>query len=215
MGDLFYNTVCTIVRPVLRATSRPLIIDLHLVPRTGPVILAATHQSPFDVPVLMRHSKRPLDFVSVTEVFRNPLVAWFYGNMNAFPLDRWRPDAPTVRTILSRLKAGRAVAMFPEGAIRSGVDSVVHTRRIRKGIGRLALLSRAPVVPCVIINSDAYARVAGWLPFRQTRYGIIYGNPLDPSEDPDKLEEAFLGEIVRLHAVLSERLNAGRGTQQT
>ena len=52
MGDLFYNTVCTIVRPVLRATSRPIIIDLHLVPRSGPVILAATHEATLEVVAL-------------------------------------------------------------------------------------------------------------------------------------------------------------------
>ncbi|MFA6043857.1 MAG: lysophospholipid acyltransferase family protein, partial [Phycisphaerales bacterium] len=148
MSDLFYKAVRLIGTPAFWVSATPVVIGTSHMPSHGRCLLAATHQSPYDVPLLIRHTTRLLDFVSITEVFRNPLVAWFYGSLNAFPLDRSRPDSGAVRTILDRLERGRAVAMFPEGGFRRGTDSVVHSRRIRPGIGRIAHMTGAPVIPC-------------------------------------------------------------------
>jgi 1-acyl-sn-glycerol-3-phosphate acyltransferase len=171
--------------------------------RKGAFILAATHLTPFDVPMLIRHTPRRLDFVSVVEVFRNPFVAWFYGNMNAFPLDRSKPDSPTVRIILDRLQRGRAVAMFPEGGIRTMETSVLSGGRMRPGVGRLAQLANVPVVPAVVLGASRFSRISAWLPHRATRYGVIYGEAiaLDPGLEKveaikvmeERLREAFLG----------------------
>src|SRR5688572_6064556 len=98
-------------------SSRPTVMGIEHARRDGPFIVASNHLSPYDVALLMRHSPRRLDFVSIVEVFRHPLMAWFYSNMNAFPLDRHRGDPKTVRIILDRLERGRVVAMFPEGRI--------------------------------------------------------------------------------------------------
>jgi 1-acyl-sn-glycerol-3-phosphate acyltransferase len=164
--------------------------------------------------LLIAHTPRLLDFVSIVEVFRNPMVGWFYGSLNAFPLDRAGPDSKTVRIILTRLARGRAVAMFPEGGIRAGVESVVHSRRIRPGIGRLAALSGACIVPCVVINSCVYGKPLSWFPFFRTRYGVIYGEPLRPDVLGDEIEGALVEALVALHARLRAAMEGdpGRGT---
>lgn len=203
MSDAFYRTVRLLGRPVFWASSAPVVIGTERVPRTGRCLIASTHQSPYDVPLLVLHTPRLLDFVSIVEVFRNPLVAWFYGSLNAFPLDRSRPDTKTVRVIVERLRRSRAVAMFPEGGIRSEAESVVCTRRIRPGIGRLAHLTGAPMIPCVLINSRTYRRPASWLPIRRARYGLIFGEPIEPSLAPETIETRLIDAFVRLHAELS------------
>ena len=185
MSDLFYNLVWHLGYPAFWVSSRPTIINAQVTQRRGPYILAANHHSPYDIPLLMRHTRRNLDFLSIVEVFNNPLVAWFYGSMNAFPLDRSRPDAPTVRRILDRLEWGRVVAMFPEGQFRSIDQSVVSGGSIQPGIGRIAILAGVPIIPCVIVNSIAYSRLTSWLPLGRTRYGIIYGQPLEPDPHAD------------------------------
>ncbi len=209
MSDAFYSVVVALGRPIFWLSSRPVEIGAENVPRAGPCLIAATHQSPYDIPLLMRHTPRPLDFVSIVEVFRNPLLAWLYGSLNAFPLDRSRPDSKTVRIILERLRRCRAVGMFPEGRLRGEADSVVRTRTIRPGIGRLACLSGAAIVPCVIINSGAYARPASWLPLRRTRYGIIYGAPIEPALGPDEIERRLVEDLVALHARLARAMEEG------
>lgn len=202
MGDRFYKAVRLVGTSAFWVSAAPVVIGLEHIPRTGPCLIAATHQSPYDVALLIRHTPRLLDFVSIVEVFRNPLVAWFYGSLNAFPLDRSRTDPKTVRIIFDRLKRARAVGIFPEGGFRKGLDSVVYTRRIRSGTGRIAHAASAPVVPCVLIDSHIYSKPTSWLPFFRTRYGVIYGAPIDPAQDPEKIELQLIDTYVALHAQL-------------
>lgn len=206
MSDAFYRVVRFFGSHPFWMSSRFSVSGLEHVPASGPAIIACTHSSPFDVPLLIRHVPRLLDFVSIVEVFQNPFVAWFYGNMNAFPLDRHRPDAPTVRTIFNRLDQGRVVAMFPEGAIRRGERSVIRTRSIKPGVGRIASRANAPVVPAVVVNSFAYTRCAAWLPVRGTRYAIAFGPPIQPSLDPTEIEQTLVSELIRLYEIASKRL---------
>jgi len=208
MSDFFYRIVRSVGSTAFWVSGSPVIIGVEHVPRVGACLIAATHYSPYDVPLLIRHTPRLLDFVSITEVFKNPLVAWFYGSLNAFPLDRSRPDRKTVRVILDRLSRARAVGIFPEGGFRKGLDSVVHTRRIRPGTGRIAHMTGAPVIPCVLINSHAYGRVSSWLPFRHTRYGMIYGEPIDPKLEPEVIEATLIDAFVSLHARLTAQMAA-------
>jgi 1-acyl-sn-glycerol-3-phosphate acyltransferase len=215
MGDAYYRFVVLIGRMPFWVSSRPTVLHAERARRSGPFILAANHTSPYDVPLLMRHTPRRLDFVSITEVFRNPLVAWFFSGMNAFPVDRSRRDPATVRIILDRLSRGRVVAMFPEGRIRSEAESVVHGGSFRPGVARLAKLAGVPIVPAVVWGSGAYARVATWLPLRRTRYGVIYGEPIEPTDDEQATErslaDAYRTLYEELRALLPLHGTPGRG----
>jgi 1-acyl-sn-glycerol-3-phosphate acyltransferase len=204
MGDTFYRFIKATWGPPMRITGRPTIRGLEHIPRAGPFILASTHQSYFDVPILMMHTPRLLDFVSITEVFKNPLVAWFYGSLNAFPLDRSRADPSTVRTILERLERGRVVAMFPEGRIQAGEQSVLHAGRIRAGIGRIASIANVPIVPCVVLNSGAYNRVGSWAPYPHVRYALGYAAPIPAGGAPDQLEAALVAAFRSLYRGLAD-----------
>ena len=201
MSDAVYSVLTTFARPAFWVSSRPTVLNAQATDRPGPYLLAANHTSPYDVPILMRHCRRQVDFLSTTEVFRNPVARTLYSAMNAFPLDRSRPDAPAVRTILDRLNRGRVVGMFPEGGFRIGDASVVHSRRIRPGIGRLARIAGVPVVPCVIVGSANFGRVRSWLPLRHTRYGVAFGEAIGPGVDTeDRLVDALVGLHGRLTA---------------
>jgi 1-acyl-sn-glycerol-3-phosphate acyltransferase len=209
MSDLFYRAVRAIGSQAFWVSSAPVVVGMEHVPARGACVIACNHTSPYDVPILIRHLRRPIDFVSITEVFRNPLVAWFYGSLNAFPLERSRPDAPTVRTILDRLERGRLVGMFPEGRFRRGDDSVLRGGRLVPGIGRIARLASAPVVPAVIANSRAYSRVAAWWPVRATVYGVAFGAPIAPDAEPVEIERRLVAAMRELYRGLIERLPEG------
>lgn len=206
MSDAFYRVVRFFGSHPFWMSSQCITSGIEHIPNSGPAIIACTHSSPFDVPLLIRHSPRLLDFVSIVEVFKNPFVAWFYGSMNAFPLDRHKPDAPTVRTIFNRLERGRAVALFPEGAIRRGERSVIRTHTIKPGVGRIATRAGAPVIPAVVVNSIAYANVGSWLPTRATRYAIAFGPPILPTNSPEGIESTLVEELVRLYEVAAASL---------
>ena len=214
MSDLFYNVARAVGCAVLWSTSRPVVLHPDRVPNEGPFLLASTHLSPFDVPLLIRHSPRKLDFVSIVEVFRNPFVAWFYGSMNAFPLDRSKPDSPTVRIILDRLARQRPVAIFPEGGLRRFETSVLNGGKMRPGAARLAAMAGVPIIPAVVLNGHLYRRVRAWLPLRRVRYGIIYGQPialqhgLQKAEATAMLENQLREAIKELYQELTAALKS-------
>jgi 1-acyl-sn-glycerol-3-phosphate acyltransferase len=199
MSDVFYRAIRLIGSHIFWASGRPIVRGLEHIPSTGGVLIASNHTSAYDVALLIRHVPRLVDFVSITEVFKNPFLAWFYGSMNAFPLDRHKPDAPTVRTILRRLERGRLVAMFPEGGFRRGEASVLRTRKIRPGIGRVASIANVPLVPAVVVNSSAYSRRAAWLPLRRTRYAIAFGQQIAPGLPAEEIERRLVEAMVSLY----------------
>jgi 1-acyl-sn-glycerol-3-phosphate acyltransferase len=203
MSDIMYRLVVFIGRPAFKVSSSPVILHRDRGNIPGAFILAPTHLSNYDVPCLMKESRRLLDFMSITELYRKPFVAWFFTSVNVFPLERSRPDAATVRIVLDRLARGRVVVMFPEGNIRKEADSVVNGGHIKPGVARLARLAGVPIVPCCILGTGAYSRPASWLPLRRTRFGISYGKPLWARKDlPDS--EADLALVAEMKQAYRE-----------
>ena len=209
MGKYFYKFIRTVGSAIFWVSSRPVVLHLDRAKIKGPCILAANHHSPYDVAMMIRHTPVALDFVSIYEVFENRFVAWFYGSMNAFPIDRHKVDGAGVRTMLRRLSDKKVLAMFPEGVIKSPEKSVTNGGPIRPGIGKLAQMAGSPVVPCVVINSSAYNKSTAWLPIKAIRYGIIYGEPIELKKDVEKtvataqLEAEFKSKMLELHRELA------------
>lgn len=206
MSELFYKTVRAIGRPIFWCNSRYIALGVENIPTSGACLIASNHTSPYDIALMVRHCPRPVDFVSIVEVFKNPFLAWFYGGMNAFPLDRNKPDSPAVRIILDRLARGRIVVMFPEGGFRRGEASVVHSGKIKSGIGRIASIAKVPIIPAMIINSSVYSRPVAWFPLFRTRYAVAYGAPISPELPPEEIEAAIVGAMKRLHEQTSAML---------
>jgi 1-acyl-sn-glycerol-3-phosphate acyltransferase len=219
MGKYFYKFIRTVGSAIFWVSSRPVVLHLDRARMKGPCILAANHHSPYDVAMMIRHTPVRLDFVSIHEVFRNPFVAWFYGSMDAFPIDRHKVDGVGVRTMLRRLRDNKVLAMFPEGVIKPPEKSVTNGGPIRPGIGKLAQMAGAPVVPCVVINSGAYWKLSAWLPIKAIRYGIIYGNPIVLKEDVDKrvattqLEAELKTKLVELYRELADAMGMAKSEQ--
>jgi glycerol-3-phosphate dehydrogenase (NAD(P)+) len=155
---------------------------------TGGVILAANHRSFLDPFVIGCCLPRPIYFVAKRELFKNPILGWFLNCMGAFPVRRGEADEESVATSMALLERGQAVVIFPEGTrIRAG--SLAQPKR---GVGRLALQSGAPVVPIAITGSE-HAR-DGWK-IKPVRVHVRCGPPLTYPlvEDPSPF---LAGEVT-------------------
>ncbi len=86
--------------------------------------------------------------------------------MNCTFLDRRRRDPAAARQVVERLRAGRVVALFPEGGFRRPAESVTAGGPFNPGVVRLAHLSGCPVVPAVVLGTAVYARFTSYLPTR-------------------------------------------------
>ncbi|MDX2227047.1 MAG: lysophospholipid acyltransferase family protein [Verrucomicrobiae bacterium] len=155
----------------------------HL-PRTGAGILVSNHISHFDPPLMGARCGRPVDFVTSLEFFGNPVMRAFFLSVGCVPLNRFGVDRKAIRHCLDRLKNGRLLGLYPEGGLRSGERSVLNGAPITEGAATLALLSGAPIHPCVILGSDRLYDPKSW--FQGRRLWIRYGPPLHVTKGMDR-----------------------------
>jgi 1-acyl-sn-glycerol-3-phosphate acyltransferase len=132
-------------------------IGVGHVPRQGAAIIAANHRSFFDPFVIGTMARRPVYYVAKRELFEiHPLVSWLLSSLGAFPVDRGRADLDMIETAKELLARGELVLIFPEGT-RTRPGPLGAPKR---GVGRLALETGAPVIPIAVIGTEAIRR--GW-----------------------------------------------------
>jgi glycerol-3-phosphate dehydrogenase (NAD(P)+) len=141
------------------------------IPAEGAVIVAANHRSFLDPFVIGTMARRPMYYVAKKELFRNRWQSWILSALGAFPIDRGSGDKDAMRTARALLERGECVLIFPEGTrVRPG-----PLGRAKRGVGRLALETGAPVVPVAVFGTERVRR--GWR-IRPHKVRIRAGRPL-------------------------------------
>ena len=98
-------------------------------PLPDPVLFVANHTSWIDIELL--HSQRAACFVAKAEIARWPLVGWLAASGGTIFHRRGSNHslAAVMQVMVERLRAGRSVAVFPEGCSGyNGVLKVFHAR---------------------------------------------------------------------------------------
>src|SRR5919204_629887 len=139
----------------------------------GAMIVAANHRSfldPFVIGVSLPWRK-PMCFVAKRELFEKRWQGWLLSRLGAFPIRRGESDEEAMRTARMVLERGGTVCIFPEGTrIRSG--SLASPKR---GVGRLALQTGAPVLPVAVFGTERVRR--GWR-IRPRKVKLRMGRPM-------------------------------------
>jgi 1-acyl-sn-glycerol-3-phosphate acyltransferase len=188
VDPLVYWISRAFVQPSAHVYFRMRRIGREHVPAEGPVIFAANHRSFLDPFLIGTVTRRPIYYVAKKELFTHPIVGRWLGALGAFPVDRGTGDAEMAETARAILARGDCVLMFPEGTrTRPG-----PLGRPRRGVGRMALESGAPVVPVATIGTEAVRR--GWR-IRPHRVTIRLGPPLTFPRTPEPSAE-LVGEAT-------------------
>jgi 1-acyl-sn-glycerol-3-phosphate acyltransferase len=183
------------------------------VPRTGPALIVANHQSFLDPVLVGLCSRRHLCFLARKTLFRFPPFAWFIRTLGAVPIDQEGVGKEGIRVILEQLRAGQAVVVFPEGTRTP--DGALHA--LRPGIHLLIKRTQAPIVP-VGIAGAFQAMPSGqplptpaplFLPAGRATLAVAVGRPLDARHYATMDRAAALAELfieLRKVAQRAERL---------
>src|SRR5215210_4711517 len=172
------------------------------VPASGPVILAPNHFSFMDHFFAGAFVRRRVRFMAKSQLFVPPMQ-FIYTHGGVFPVRRGYRDEDAFLTAGSILDRGGAIVMYCEGG-RSRTGEL--SRQPKRGIGRLALESGAPVVPVAIHGSS---RVRNWKRLQFPKVTIQYGDAFRyerveaPTRDQQQVvADEIFSEIKALYAGL-------------
>jgi 1-acyl-sn-glycerol-3-phosphate acyltransferase len=171
------------------------------VPKSGPALLVANHQSFLDPDLVGLAARRHLCYLARKTLFRNRVFAWAIRSLRALPIDQKGIGIEGIRDILDQLQAGRAVLVFPEGERTH--DGLIHP--LRPGIALLIKRSKAPVVPIGIAGAyQAWPRHRAWpipaplfLPAQKGRIAVSIGRPLDGHRLAELPRERLLADLLQ------------------
>ena len=186
-----YALVRGIVAPLFRLYFRMHISGAEHIPPEGPAVVAPNHKSFWDSFFIGVCTRRHVRFMAKTE-----LIEARYGKLlvrlGAFPVRRGQADEDALETARTILRQGGLLALFPEGTRVRDPDNLGHPRR---GAGRLALETGAPLVPCAITGTEKIFR--GGLPVPR-RVQVAFSPPVQVSElapSPETASELIEGMV--------------------
>lgn len=182
----FWIRLCVvIIKPLDRLLFRLHWSGMHNIPRTGGVIVAANHVSYADPLTFVRFvwdSGRIPRVLIKDSLFRGRVLGPIMRGAKQIPVQRGSSRAgQSLQGAVAALEAGEALCIYPEGTVTRDPDW--WPMRARTGVARIALQTRAPVIPVAQWGPqfayDKYHHKVAFFP--RKRVQVTAGAPVDLS----------------------------------
>jgi 1-acyl-sn-glycerol-3-phosphate acyltransferase len=212
-----------LVIPLINLVSKHNWQGAHNIPKSGPVIVCCNHISYFD-PLVFAHflykNGRAPRFLGKASVFRVPIVGFVLRKAGQVPVERETKDAGAALVHAQAfLKAGHMLGVYPEGTLTRDANSWPMVAKT--GLARLAVMSKAPVIPVAQWGAQAVlpAYSKKFKLFPRTKLQVKAGTPLDFSKwygkegDPVAMAEATAYAMAAITSILEELRGEKRPTE--
>ncbi len=214
-----YRNVALVVRPVLFATTRREWRGVENLPTDRGYIVAANHVTQAD-PLTLAHFLWDNGVVprilAKASLFTAPVIGAALRGTGQIPVQRNSSAAgQSLDAGAQAVRDGECVVVFPEGTLTREPD--MWPMQGKTGVARLALTTRAPVVPVAQWGAHhllaRYGKVPHLLP--RARVQVVAGPPVrlddlyDRPQDTATLREA----TERVMAAITSLLEGLRGEQ--
>ena len=176
-SNLAYHLTRIVANLIMRVVYLRVSCGVSNVPRTGPVLLVANHQSNLDPPLIAGEIHwRRLEYMAKAELFKTSWFGRFIGGLGAVPVrDDGGSNTAVIRTMLRRLNEGAAVLVFPEGSRTE--DGALQS--FQPGVALLIKRSKCPVVPVAVEGCfEAWPRSRSRPVLRGVRVGVAFGESI-------------------------------------
>ncbi len=182
---MFFKIVHSAILPILRAFFRVVffarVTGREKILKSGGFIACANHTSNFDPVFLGCFTPRKINYLAKRELFKNKLFGWFLSGLGVIPITRGGSDISTLKAVISLLKKGGGMTVFPEGT-----RNLSDINDVKSGAVLFAIKGRVPIQPAVIVGK--------YKPFGGIR--LIFGDPIYYDEYYDKkLSDSDLHEL--------------------
>ena len=137
----------------------------------GPLLVVSNHLSNWDALLFGAFYPGTLFALAKIEIYKYPLVAWYLGGCNCFPVDRHHSDRRATRMAIKILRDKNRLLIFVEGtrAKKPGM------KRVEPGVGFLIRHTGARILPVALWGTEGAVK---WLPFpRRKTIHMKFGEP--------------------------------------
>jgi len=199
---LFYRALRVIARILTVLWFRIRVDGRHHLPTEGGAMLLSTHQSVMDPVLVGLACNRNLNFLARHTLFRNRAFAFLLTVLDSIEIDRERGGLTGLKEMLSRLKRGELVLLFPEGT-RTLDGSILP---IKPGFIPVAKRSEVPLVPVAVVGAfECMPKGAKWI--YPKPIAVVFGKPISAEEYLQLSDEELL---IRVEKSLSDLNQHGR-----
>jgi 1-acyl-sn-glycerol-3-phosphate acyltransferase len=170
------------------------------------VVVAANHESFYDILVLLARLPMSVRFLAKRNLFRLPFLGWSIAAAGFIPVDRETRSRNTgvVDAALARLQKGRSLVVFPEET-RTETGELLP---FKTGAALIALRSGLPLLPLGLAGTRRIQRRGGFT-ITPSRVTLAVGEPIEAAGRPVGDRGALTEQLRSAIAVLREEARAG------
>lgn len=148
------------------------------IPEGESFIVAATHSSYYDPPLVSVAVVKPIAYMAKKELFEVPVLRQIVAFLGAFAVNRESLEIATIRTAKAVIQTKHWImAMFPQG----NRDVPGKITKVNGGFAYLSKTTKAKILPVSIVGSEEY----NFIPFLK-KITIRIGKPLPACTDMDQ-----------------------------
>lgn len=158
--------------PMHLINMRVKVIGKENLPKEGGFSIYSNHTSMFDIPLLMyKLYDYPVAFLAKEVVGRLFAIGKWTPQLGCVMIDRSddRKGAEAIIKVIRNVKSGSAMVVFPEGTRSKKIGSLLE---FKQGSFKVALKSKAPLVPMTIVKPKNYDKII-W-PFKRRCTLVIH-----------------------------------------
>jgi 1-acyl-sn-glycerol-3-phosphate acyltransferase len=191
------------IRRLLYPYFRVQIIGLENLKIERSVIVAPTHRSNLDSPLLGAAGSRRVRALSKESLFKKKPFAWYLSRLGAFPVKRGSADRESMRVARDLLELGEPLLVFPEGTRQTGNT----IGEMFDGTAYMAAKSNAPVIPIGIAGTEAAMPPGAKFP-RRSKVTIVIGKEIPVPGDGGRVPRSALRQFTAdIEAAMQEALD--------
>lgn len=160
------------------------------IPQDESFIVAASHSSYLDPPIVSMAINRPIAFMAKSRLFKNKFLANLIHLLGAFSVNQEKLEISTIRTAKAVISTKKWImAMFPQG----GRDNPNKITKVHPGFAFLAKSTKAKILPVSIVGSHEYH----FIPFKGN-LTVKIGKPMNIPNDIEQTMQDWCCTISEL-----------------
>lgn len=115
------------------------------------LLIVSNHVSFLDPPFIGGAFREPIFYFARKTLFDHPVANFLYTRVNAIPVNQEKPEISSLKLVISLLKDGEKVLIFPEG--ERTLDGKLKTEG-EPGVGMIVCKANVPVLPVRLFGPE-------------------------------------------------------------